>query len=108
MDKIVNLSFKKGLNEIFPAKMGRRAERERAFYRVVEHVGRVNKIGERSGDLKPAEIRDVVDLHKKNGFGLFSIEFFRKAESTRLGISRKFQAKKAADVRWRKKSIKKR
>ena len=104
----MNLTFKKGLIEIFPAKKARGAEKGRAFYKLIEHVGKVGVLGERVRNFKPNEIRDIIDLHKKNGFPLYATEYFKKAESLRAGIARKGKARKAAVARWRKKRIKKR
>lgn len=104
----MNLTFKKGLIEIFPKKRARGAEKERAFYKLVEHVGKVGELGERVRNFKPSEIRGIIDRHKKNGFPLSATEYLKKAESLRAGITRKEKAKQAADARWRKKYIKKR
>jgi len=104
----MNLTFKKGLIEIFPAKKARGAEKERAFYKLLEHLGMTGELGERVRNFKPVEMRDIIDLHKKNGFPLYATEYFKKAESLRAGIARKGKARKAAVARWRKKRIKKR
>jgi len=104
----MNLTFKKGLVEIFPAKRARGAEKERAFYKLIEYVGQVGVLGERVRNFKPNEIRDIIDRHKKNGFPLNATEYLKKAESLRAGNARKGRAQKAAVARWRKKRIKKR
>ena len=104
----MNLTFKKGLIEIFPKKKARGAEKERSFYKLLEHVGETGELGERVRNLKPLEIRDIIARHKNNGFSLYATVCFKKAESLRACIARKGKARKAAVARWRKKRIKKR
>jgi len=104
----MNLTFKKGLIEIFPKKKARGAEKERSFYKLIEHVGKTGELGERVRNLKPVEIRDIIALHRNSGFTLYATKSFKNAESLRAGIARKGKARKAAVARWRKNRIKKR